>query len=63
MIDNPLILGHFSMLIGTMHVHCTFYDGDRYHACGHYTVGSSLRLLVTGGYDGQQVNIDLIRLI
>jgi len=29
--------------------------GRRYHACGHYTVGSSLRLLVTGGYDGQQV--------
>jgi len=29
--------------------------GRRYHACGHYTVGSSLRLLVTGGYDGTQV--------
>jgi len=29
--------------------------GRRYHACGHYTVGDSLRLLVTGGYDGQQV--------
>jgi len=29
--------------------------GRRYHACGHYTVGNSLRLLVTGGYDGQQV--------
>merc|ERR1712130_271952 len=29
--------------------------GRRYHACGHYTVGNSLRLLVTGGYDGTQV--------
>ena len=28
---------------------------DRYHACGHYSVGNSLRLLVTGGYDGNQV--------